>query len=113
MTSAAAEAFDPKLLFTLRAAPWRSMERPFLLILTASIGLHICFAAYLASQPMPINSELSADDADRFRPVQQPVLPPLHKIPIIPNLPITRPVVAPTPATMKVKAANSGILKVL
>ena len=113
----AAEVFDPQLLRTLRAAPWRTIERRFLFILAASIGLHIVFASYLAAQPMPV--DVSIDELEPgFHPQS---LPPLLPIPHLANIvtpaaPV-RPTVlvrpAPAPAADRAKVAKFGILGVM
>ncbi len=113
----AAEVFDPDLLRTLRAAPWKTIERRFLFILAASIGLHLALASYLAAQPMPV--ELSMDDVDRgFHPAP---LPPLHRIPKFANpAPVGTSVgpavpkpVSPAPTVDRVKIARLGMLGVI
>jgi hypothetical protein len=84
-TATPSEAFDPALLRTLRAAPWRTIERRFLFVLAASFAVHVCLAAYIAAQPAP-KFEAYDEPVDRF--LAQPKLPPLMKLPVIPNLPV-------------------------
>jgi hypothetical protein len=113
----AAEVFDPQLLRALRAAPWRSIERPFLCVLAASISLHIGFASYLASQPMPVTHEPTLDEMDRFEPAR--ALPPLHPLPKQPPLaePTTsvpvRPALSRPAAVDPKKIANTGMIRLL
>ena len=115
MTSAL-ESFDPQLLRSLRAAPWRSIERRFLVILAASMGLHLAFASYLAGQPMPVVTESSEQS-----PFKPQVLPPLHPLPKVadpvpthgaPSRPLT-PAVRPTHGVDRAKVSTTGILGLL
>ncbi len=79
MTTATAELFDPQLLRTLRAAPWRTIEKRFLGILVGSIALHIAFASFIAAQPMPATE--AQLDALQDRVAKRITLPPLLPIP--------------------------------
>jgi hypothetical protein len=116
MTTATAEAFDPQLLRALRAAPWKSIERRFLIILAISIGVHIAAATYVSAQPMPVAPE--GELTQEFNP-ERHALPPLHPIPKIPNLPVepARPSVtvrpAPSTGVDKAKLAKVGLLGVM
>lgn len=85
MTTATAEVFDPQLLQALRAAPWKTIEKRFLVILAASIAAHIGFATYIAAQPAPA---WEAFEEPMERGFQAQKLPPLVRIPNIPNLPV-------------------------
>ena len=116
MTTAAQE-FDPQLLRTLRAAPWRRIERQFVVILAASIGLHFAFATYLSAQPRRVEGVGEEVDPGFHR---APSLPPLHKIPKILNTvsvvparpaPVARP--SPAPGVDRAKVAKLGILGVI
>lgn len=117
MTTAAAEIFDPQLLQTLRAAPWRSIEKRFLFILAASMALHIVFATYVASQPMPIATDVPLDELqDRFS--QRVTLPPLLPIPRVLPPVAAAPRAAPAPRVNtqpvpKGQAANVALVKVI
>lgn len=104
-----ADAFDPALLRSLRAAPWRTIEKRFLFILSASIAAHIAFATFIAAQPAPTYEAFEEPAERTFRPQ---VLPPLHKIPNIPDLPVkapARPTAAPSPAAPKPAGAPRAV----
>jgi len=119
MTNAAAEIFDPQLLAVLRAAPWRTVERRFLLILLASICLHLAFATYLTAQPMPATEAQSDEPLDRFPArVTLPPLLPIPKAKVAPAAGPTRrvapaPDAAPTTAADRTRVARAAVLRVV
>ncbi len=117
MTTAAAEGFDPQLLRALRAAPWRTIEKRFLVILAGSIALHIALATYVAAQPMPISEEHLDELQDRF--ANRVTLPPLLPIPRAPPVVVAEPSqrvptsTAPSKPIDHEKVARDAVIKVL
>ncbi|MBS1149606.1 MAG: hypothetical protein H6Q89_1304, partial [Myxococcaceae bacterium] len=118
MTTAAAETFDPQLLRLLRAAPWRTIEKRFLIILVGSIALHVLFASYIAAQPMPVTEERFDELQDRFAGrVTLPPLLPIPKAPVAlaPSVRPTAPTIsrAPVKPVDRTQVARAAVVKIL
>jgi hypothetical protein len=117
MTTVDADNFDPRLLRALRAAPWRTIEKRFLVILVGSIAFHIALATYVAAQPMPITEEHLDALADRVSTrISLPLLLPIPKAPpVVAAGPSQRllPEAGPTKRVNHDQVAREAVIKVL
>jgi hypothetical protein len=109
MTRTAAESFDPQFLRTLRAAPWRTIEKRFLIILVGSIGLHVAFATWIATQPLPVTQAQRDELQDRVPArVTLPPLLPIPKLPPVVAAPARVPTAAPPTTGVPGKPVDRG-----